>query len=74
MRKSNTNKNKLYAMSDSMEEDLLSVALVKGDKKVLCSSQEGCIYVFKWDYFGDCKDRILGHPNSIDTMVFNMKG
>jgi hypothetical protein len=32
LRKSNTNKNKLYAMSDSMEEDLLSVALVKVNK------------------------------------------
>ena len=29
----------------------------------------GCIYVFKWDWFGDCKDRILGHPNSIDSMI-----
>lgn len=25
--------------------------------------------LFKWDWFGDCKDRILGHPNSIEAMI-----
>lgn len=25
--------------------------------------------MFSWDWFGDCDDRILGHPNSIDAMV-----
>ena len=29
----------------------------------------GCIYIFKWDWFGDCKDRLIGHPNSIDSMI-----
>ena len=25
--------------------------------------------MFSWDWFGDCNDRIVGHPNSIDTMI-----
>lgn len=52
-----------------MEEDLHSVCLVKDNRFVLVSSNEGCIFIFKWDWFGDCKDRIVGHPNSIESMI-----
>ena len=41
MRKGNNSKKKLYALSDSMNEDLLAISLVKNGKRVLCSSQEG---------------------------------
>ena len=63
-------KSELYAMSDNFEEDLTSVTLQKHSKKVLASSADGVINVFSWDWFGDCNDRIVGHPGSIDTMVF----
>ena len=43
--------------------------IVKNGKFVLCGSSEGVIYIFKWDWFGDCKDRFLGHPQSIDCML-----
>lgn len=56
-------------MSDNFEEDLTDVLLVKDGKKVLASTSEGIINIFSWDYFGDCNDRIVGHPGSIDTMV-----
>lgn len=59
----------LYAMSDCFEEDLTSVVVCKYGRKVLCSTSEGVINVFSWDWFGDCNDRIVGHPNSIDTMI-----
>mmetsp|Transcript_14466 Transcript_14466/g.10431 ORF Transcript_14466/g.10431 Transcript_14466/m.10431 type:complete len:127 (+) Transcript_14466:292-672(+) len=62
-------KPELYAMSDNFEEDLTSLVLCKNEKKVLVSSGEGVINIFSWDWFGDCNDRIVGHPNSIDTMV-----
>ncbi len=52
-----------------MEEDLYSVCIVKDNRFVLASSNEGCIFIFKWDWFGDCKDRLIGHPNSIESMV-----
>ncbi len=42
---------------------------MKNGQFVLCSSSEGVIYIFKWDWFGDCKDRIVGHTDSIDAMV-----
>jgi WD repeat-containing protein 55 len=60
---------KLYAMSDNFEEDLNSLVICKYGKKVLVSTSEGTINVFSWDWFGDCNDRIVGHPGSIDTMI-----
>jgi WD40 repeat protein len=62
-------KNELYAMSDNFEEDLSSVHIMKEGKKVVASSADGVINIFSWDYFGDCNDRIVGHPGAIDTMV-----
>ena len=63
-------KNELYAMSDNFEEDLTCVTLQKNGSKVLTSTAEGIINIFSWDYFGDCNDRIVGHPGSIDSMIF----
>ncbi len=62
-------KGQLYAMSDNFEEDLTGVLICKNGKKVLTSTSEGTINIFSWDWFGDCNDRIVGHPNSIDTMI-----
>ena len=62
-------KRELYAMSDNFEEDLQQVAIMKNGKKVLAASSEGTVNVFAWDWFGDCNDRIVGHPGSIDSMI-----
>lgn len=62
-------KKQLYAMSDHFEDDLTDVAIMKHGKKVLASSAEGVINIFTWDWFGDCNDRLVGHPGSIDTMI-----
>jgi WD40 repeat protein len=69
LRVNSTSKTSLLALSDCMEEDLTSICLMKGGKFVCVSTSEGNILIFKWDYFGDFKDRVVGHPNSIDTMV-----
>ena len=44
LRKADNSKEKLYALSDCMEEDLLSITIVKYGKFVLCSSNEGNIF------------------------------
>jgi len=62
-------KGNLYAMSDNFEEDLTSVTLMKEGRKVLASTSDGIINIFSWDYFGDCNDRVVGHPGAIDTMI-----
>ena len=42
---------------------------MKYGQKVVTSSGEGVINIFSWDWFGDCNDRIVGHPNSIECMI-----
>ncbi|KAL4510506.1 hypothetical protein ABPG72_004660 [Tetrahymena utriculariae] len=69
IRKANNAKDKLYALSDCMEEDLTSIQLVKNDKFVATSTSEGIVLLFKWDWFGDCKDRIVFNANTIDHMI-----
>ena len=43
--------------------------LMKDGRKVMTASGEGVLNLFSWDWFGDCNDRIVGHPNSIQCMV-----
>ena len=61
--------SKMYAVSDCFEEDLNAMTIQKDGKKVLCTTAEGVINIFSWDFFGDCNDRIVGHPGSIDCIV-----
>ncbi|KAI7881379.1 WD40 repeat-like protein [Lichtheimia hyalospora FSU 10163] len=56
------------AMSDNMEDELLSVKLLKNGEKAVVGSQEGILSLWSWDYWGDYNDRIVGHPSSIDTI------
>jgi len=62
-------KGTLEAMSDQMEDELLSVAVVKNGSKVAVGTQEGIIAIWSWGDWGDMSDRFVGHPNSVDTIV-----
>jgi len=62
-------KSKLYAMSDNFENDLNAICLMKDRKKVVTAAGDGVINIFSWDWFGDCNDRITGHPNSVECMI-----
>jgi hypothetical protein len=39
------------------------------EKKVACGTSEGPIVLFNWDWYGDFKDRIMGHPGSVNCMA-----
>jgi hypothetical protein len=69
LRVSSGAKTAVYAMSDCLEEDLTGLCLVKGGRFVCVSTSEGNLLLFKWDYFGDFKDRITGHPSSVEALV-----
>eukprot|EP00933_Yihiella_yeosuensis_P082098 TRINITY_DN9585_c0_g3_i1.p1 TRINITY_DN9585_c0_g3~~TRINITY_DN9585_c0_g3_i1.p1 ORF type:complete len:221 (+),score=59.51 TRINITY_DN9585_c0_g3_i1:38-664(+) len=56
-------------MSDFQEDELMSVAIVRNGTKVVCGSEQGVLSLFTWGDFGDHKDRIKGHPMSVDAMV-----
>eukprot|EP00878_Enallax_costatus_P022740 GHUV01024144.1.p1 GENE.GHUV01024144.1~~GHUV01024144.1.p1 ORF type:complete len:213 (+),score=82.42 GHUV01024144.1:1348-1986(+) len=51
------------------DDELLSVAVMKHGKKVVCGSQSGVLTIWSWGYWNDCSDRFPGHPESVDTIV-----
>lgn len=62
-------KYKLYALSDNIEDEIYSMKIVKNGQKVACGTSEGPIVLFDWDWFGDYKDRIMGHPGAVNTLA-----
>jgi WD40 repeat protein len=62
-------KNKAVAVSENQDDELLSLCILKGEKKVAVGTQEGVLELFSWGDWGDCTDRFLGHPCSIDKML-----
>ena len=61
-------KSTLFARSQFYEDDLLSLALIKGGKAVVAGSQMGYLNIFEWGFWGDVSDRFPGHPLSVDTI------
>ena len=72
LRKSPKSAERLYALSDCLEEDLLALQVVKGGRFVVTASNQGTLFIFKWDFFGDCSDlmRLSGQQSaSIDSLL-----
>ncbi|XP_031551133.1 WD repeat-containing protein 55-like [Actinia tenebrosa] len=65
----NVRRQKLENKSDNVETELLSVAIVKGGRKVVCGTGEGALNIFSWGEWGDFSDRFPGHPQSVDACV-----
>ena len=59
---------KIFALSDCIEEEINSLEIVKNSNNILASTSEGYIEIFNWGWFGDFKDRIKGHPQSVLCM------
>ena len=62
------NKLSLYALSDKLDEELNCLMSYKNGNYILCGSGEGNVLIFNWDWFGDFKDMIKGHPEGINDM------
>jgi hypothetical protein len=56
-------------MSDHMDDELLSLCAVKGNRKVICGTSAGVLDIFNWGWWGDMTDRMVGHPCSVDNIV-----
>ncbi|KAI9273922.1 WD40-repeat-containing domain protein, partial [Helicostylum pulchrum] len=61
-------KPNVVAMSDQIEDELLSIELVKNGKKAVVGTQDGVLSLWSWGDWGDYNDRIMGHPNSIEAL------
>lgn len=62
-------KRRLEEKSDCNESELLSVAIMKGGKKVVCGDGEGTLLLYHWGLWGDCTDRYPAHSDSVDSLL-----
>ncbi|KIK68353.1 hypothetical protein GYMLUDRAFT_35751 [Collybiopsis luxurians FD-317 M1] len=58
-----------FAQSEDQEDELLSIVPIKGGTKFVVGTQLGILSVFnRSSGWGDCVDRIPGHPQSVDAL------
>lgn len=55
--------------SDHLDDELLSLCILKSGKKVVCGTQTGALSIFSFGTFGDISDRMPGHPSSVETLL-----
>jgi WD40 repeat protein len=65
----NLRRKKLDVTSDNQEVELLSAAIIKGGRKVVCGCGDGVLNIWSWGEWGDVSDRFPGHPSSIDACI-----
>lgn len=54
---------------DDVDDELLSVAVVKQGRKIVCGTTSGAVNIWSWGYWNDCSDRLTGHPESTEAIV-----
>ncbi|OCF43115.1 WD-repeat protein JIP5 [Kwoniella heveanensis CBS 569] len=65
-----SNKPQPLSVSDDQEDELLSIAQIKGGTKAVVGSGLGVLSIWnRKQGWGDCVDRIPGHPASVDAIV-----
>ncbi|CEL54946.1 WD repeat-containing protein JIP5 OS=Laccaria bicolor (strain S238N-H82 / ATCC MYA-4686) GN=JIP5 PE=3 SV=1 [Rhizoctonia solani AG-1 IB] len=58
-----------FAHSEDQEDELLSIVSIKDGKKVAVGTQTGVISIWnRSSGWGDCVDRLKGHPHSVDAL------
>ncbi|TDH65833.1 hypothetical protein CCR75_002055 [Bremia lactucae] len=62
-------KNALVGKSDELDDELLSIAVIKNGRKIVCGSQDGVLVIFSWGIWGDMSDRFPGHPDSVEAVL-----
>ncbi|TDL19463.1 WD40 repeat-like protein [Rickenella mellea] len=64
-----SNKTQPLAHSEDQEDELLSIVSIRGGAKAVVGTQLGILSVFnRSSGWGDCVDRVPGHPHSIDAL------
>jgi WD40 repeat protein len=65
----NLTANKMVGQCDNLEDELLSVEIMKNGRKVVAGSQEGILDIFTYGKWDDISDRYPGHPQSVDAIA-----
>ncbi|KAH7882969.1 WD40-repeat-containing domain protein [Phlebopus sp. FC_14] len=62
-------KSEPLAQSEDQEDELLSIVAIRNGSKVVVGTQLGILSIFNRSQgWGDCVDRVPGHPQSIDAL------
>lgn len=69
IRQTSDTASKILCLSDSIDEELNGIELVKNGRYVVAPSSEGCIYIFKRESMEHHIDKIQGQPGSVDAIV-----
>ncbi|GBG83736.1 hypothetical protein CBR_g37537 [Chara braunii] len=65
----NVRQNRVDGRSEMVEDELLSVAVLKHGRKVVCGTQDGLLLIYAWGTWSEFSDRFPGHPSSVDALV-----
>ncbi|CAE6473217.1 unnamed protein product [Rhizoctonia solani] len=59
-----------FAQSEDQDDELLSLVSIKDGKKIAVGTQTGIISIWnRGSGWGDCVDRMKGHPHSVDALA-----
>ncbi|KAG8712797.1 WD repeat-containing protein jip5, partial [Ceratobasidium sp. 395] len=59
-----------FAQSEDQEDELLSAVSIKNGAKIAVGTQTGIISIWnRSSGYGDCVDRVPGHPHSVDALA-----
>ncbi|KAI9920477.1 hypothetical protein PsorP6_015605 [Peronosclerospora sorghi] len=65
-------KNVLAGKSDELDDDVLSVAVIKIGRNIVCGSQDDVLGIFSWGMWStrsDTSDRFPGYPDSVEAFA-----
>jgi len=60
---------RVLGKSNDLEEDLLSMEVIKGGRKVVCGTSEGTLLIFSWGNWDGPTDSLPGHPESVGSLL-----
>lgn len=46
-----------------------SLKVREDEEKLIVGTSSGDMAIYNWDWFGDCKDRLVGHPEGVEKLV-----
>lgn len=65
----NLRKGDVDGISENLNDEILSLALLPDGERLLCGTQDGVINMFEWGAWGEPTGTYHGHPSSISSIV-----
>lgn len=55
--------------SDPIEDEHMSICVIKGGRKVVTGTQDGILCIFTWDHWADLDDRFPHLPKCVERLI-----